>query len=169
MNSESEDTLSLSNYYLNLTDLVENKLKFNGKSINEWQEALVFPTINDNLTESELLRVNKVSVKLFEAIFKNASTAKSHLTITKAALDKIINRRKEKYRDQLIAEGKKIPTLETLHNKILLECEKESQAVIIAQIFYDFWEYYIQNIKLYNTRITSLNITKHHELKNNSY
>lgn len=167
--NEGEKDLSLSSYYLNLTNFVEHKIKFNGKSIAEWQIELAFPDISDNLTEEELLRVNKISVKLFELIFKNASIAKSHLTASKAVLDKTLNVKKEAYRNSLIENNKKIPSLETLNGKVLLECEKESQAVVIAQIFYDFWEYYIQNIKLYNTRITSLNITKHHELKNSNY
>lgn len=164
------DSLSVSDYYQNLTNFVEFKMKFKGRSINEWQQILTFPFIKeDGLSEEELLKLNKKSIELFEIIYQNASIAKSHFTASKAALEKALNVQKEKIRNDINASKAKMLSVENLQSKAMLMCEKESQAVVMAEIFYDFWEYYIQNIKLYNTRITSLNITKHHEIKNSNY
>lgn len=169
MEQKIEEQLTPSNYHQDLIEFVETKIKFRGKTMREWQQALVFPDISDNLTEEELLTINRESIKLFQTIYQNASYAKSHLTASKAALEKSLNNKKITLREDFVNSGKKIPTIDVLHSLAVTDCEKENQSVVMSTIFYDFWEYYIQNIKLYNTRITSLNITKHHEIKNSNY
>ena len=44
---------TVNDYYQNLTNFVEFKMKFKGRSINEWQQTLTFPFISEHSISEE--------------------------------------------------------------------------------------------------------------------
>ena len=160
--SLTNEVVPLSVYEV-LLDYVDNKLLFEGKSIKEWKQVLILPSIPDYIDNSEIIKLNQRAVQLTEIVYTNLSVAKSRNNIAKAAFNKKVNIFKEELRSYKV-DGKKL-ALDAIETTANNKAQSENTALTISEIFFDFWKYQVEKIKDFNTRLTSLNITVNQESK----
>lgn len=152
---------------------VEDRILFKGKTMTQWASTVVLPPIDELLDEDALAQINRRAIELMESIYSNVASAKGFYTASKSSYNRKLNDVKESILSQIENDNaipgaikKKPPTADMLETLSYNRCLVELQAYTIAELFYDFWNYQTQKIQLFNTRLTSLNIGKHHELKN---
>jgi hypothetical protein len=157
--------------YNNLQEYIENKLLFKGKSMSQWVETLVLPAIPDPLEREDILKLNQRSVFLCEVAYTNLAIAKAIHIGAKASYTKKVNLQKEAIREKIESATNKKPSDSVVENKAVNSCTADATTVTIAEFFYAFWQNQVDKVSAFNTRLTSLNISKHQEEKylNNNF
>ena len=147
--------------YDTLVDYIDNKMLFEGKSINEWIKYLSLPAVPDHIDWLQMIKLNQRAIFLSEIVFNNLSLAKARLIGAKAAYNKKLNLQKELIRDSY----DKKPPNDVIENKAINKSANEATALTIAEFFFGFWTNQVEKINAFNTRLTSLNITVNQENK----
>lgn len=162
---EETHQLITTSSYNNLTNYIENKLLFKGKSMAQWIVELVLPAIPDPLEREDVLKLNQRSVYLCEVAYTNLGIAKAIYIGAKASYAKKVNLQKEAIRNELDNSKSRKPSAEVIENKATNLCVADATTLTIAEFFYEFWKSQVDKISAFNTRLTSLNISKHQEEK----
>lgn len=158
----------------NLISFVNTKLMFRGLSLEQWYNQIIFPDIPVFADKEEVLKLNRVAINYSEIIYKNTSIAKGALTSAKARLLSNMQTYKVNLLDEIeasIKDGakKRAPSAEILEAKAAVHCKNDQQTVVLAEISYDFWKYQVDKLQLFNTRLTSLNISIHNDEKYSNF
>lgn len=168
---ENNQPLIATSSYDNLQTYIETKLLFKGKPMEQWIQILVLPAIPDPLEREDILKLNQRAVFLCEVAYTNLGVAKAIHIGAKASYSKKVNLQKEAIRDKIETDTKKKPSDSTVENRAVNACTADATTVTIAEFFYAFWQSQVEKISAFNTRLTSLNISKHQEEKylNNNF
>lgn len=145
-----------------LIEYVMTKLPFKGLTLEQWVLQLKLPSVPDSLDDLQILKLNQISVDFCEIVYTNYGLSKAYLTAAQAAYNKKLVSAKDKIQETL---GTKKLSITALEDKAKLLCLKEDQAKTISEIFTDFWKSQVDKMVSFNTRLTSLNISKHTEIK----
>lgn len=162
--AESSPTITTSSYD-NLTTYIENKLLFKGRSMSQWVNDLVLPAIPDPLEREDILKLNQRAVYLCEVAYTNLGIAKAIYIGAKASYSKKVNLQKEAIRNEIDESKAKKPSADIIENRATNLCVADATTLTIAEFFYEFWRSQVDKIAAFNTRLTSLNISKHQEDK----
>lgn len=159
--------------YLNLSNYVENILLYKGKSISQWSEELTLPAVPDNADAHTMLALNQRAIKLIDTVYTHLGISRAVLVGAKAAYNKKYNLQITSIRDgfnETNKDGKKRLTNDALEHMATNQCLNEASTLAVAEFFYEFWKSQVDKVEAFNTRLTSLNISKHNEQKytNNS-
>lgn len=154
----------------NLILFVNDRLLFRNCTLEQWYNQIIFPDIPVFADKTEILKLNRVVINYSEIIYKNTAIAKGALTSAKARLLSNIQSFKVKFLEDLdvsIKNGdkKRAPSADILEAKASVYCKTDQQTVVLAEIAYDFWKYQVDKLQLFNTRLTSINISIHNDEK----
>jgi len=154
----------------NIINFVDTKLIFRGLSLEQWYNQTKFPEIPVFADKEEILKLNSLVINKSELIYKNTAIAKGALVSAKARHLANIQAYKvnclEEVEEQIKNGVKKSkPTAEILEAKASVHCKNDQQTVVLAEIVYDFWKYQVDKLQLFNTRLTSMNISLHNDEK----
>ena len=116
--------------YDTLVDYIDNKMLFEGKSINEWIKYLSLPAVPDHIDWLQMIKLNQRAIFLSEIVFNNISLAKARLIGAKAAYNKKLNLQKELIRDSY----DKKPPNDVIENKAINKSVK-TEFSCMAYIF----------------------------------
>lgn len=161
---ETQKLITTSSYD-NLTDYIQNKLLFKGKSMTQWIDDLVLPAIPDPLEREDILKLNQRAIYLCEVAYTNLGISKAIHIGAKASYTKKVSLQKESIREKIESATSKKPSDSVVENKAVNSCTADATTVTIAEFFYAFWQSQVEKISAFNTRLTSLNISKHQEEK----
>lgn len=166
-----EETITTEDGYTSLVKYVETLLLYKGKSIEQWAQELALPSIPYHVDRDIVLNLNRVSVSLTDTIYTNLALSKSVLTGAKSAYEKAYNTAYIKVEETFPKDEKKRLTAEARASLAREATMKEKTTLTISEFFYEFWKHQADKIEQFNTRLTSINISKHNEEKytNNSY
>lgn len=162
--TETPQVITTSSYD-NLTSYIENKLLFKGRSMSQWVNDLVLPAIPDPLEREDILKLNQRAVYLCEVAYTNLGIAKAIYIGAKASYTKKVNLQKEAIRNEIDESKARKPSAEIIDTRATNLCVADATTLTIAEFFYEFWKSQVDKISAFNTRLTSLNISKHQEDK----
>ena len=168
---EKEDALESVKSFDTLIKFVDERLLFRGLTLQQWYAQVTFPPLSEVADKEEILKLNAVAVKYSEIIYKNVSIAKATLNSAKAKYTSNIQMYKVNFLDNLEAEtkrfnqSKRAPAADILEARAHVHCKSDFQTLTLAEIVYDFWKFQVDKLQLFNTRLTSLNISKHNDDK----
>lgn len=154
-----------------LIKFVDEQLLFRGLSLQQWYTQVIFPEVSEFADKDEVIRLNAVAIRYSEIIYKNVAIAKATLNSAKAKYTSNIHLYKVNFLDNLEADNKKFnqskrpPAADILEARAHVHCKSDFQTLTLSEIVYDFWKYQVDKLQLFNTRITSLNISKHNDDK----
>lgn len=153
-----------------LINFVNTKLIFRGYSLEQWYNQIIFPDISVFADKEELLKLNRIAINYSEIIYKNTAIAKGTLTSAKAKYTANTQAYKVNFLDALEEANKSgskktKPPAEILDAKAAVHCKTEQQTLVLAEITYDFWKLQVDKLQLFNTRLTSMNISIHNDEK----
>lgn len=169
--SLKDDPLESVKSFDTLIKFVDEKLLFRGLSLQQWYEQVTFPPLSELADKEEVLKLNSVAVRYSEIIYKNVSISKATLNSARAKYTSSIQTYKVEFLDQLEADNKRLgqskraPAADILEARANVHCKAAFQTLTLAEIVYDFWKYQVDKLQLFNTRLTSLNISKHNDDK----
>ena len=154
----------------NIISFVNTKLIFRGYSLEQWYNQTQFPEIPVFADKEEILKLNALIVNRSELIYKNTAIAKGALVSAKARYLANVQAYKVNCLDEIEEQNKNgakksKPTAEILEAKASVHCKNDQQTVVLAEIVYDFWKYQVDKLQLFNTRLTSMNISLHNDEK----
>lgn len=157
--------------FTNYIQYVENKLVFRNLTLSQWYDKIIFPNLSDYLDKEEIAKLNAVAVNYSEIIYSNIAIAKNTLTVSKAKHTAAIQKFKVDYIDDFentpssTGFKKKAPTADLLEARAAVACHSHFQALTLAELVYDFWKFQVDKLQVFNSRLTSLNISLHNDEK----
>lgn len=153
-----------------LISFVNTKLYFRGSSLEQWYNQIIFPDISVYADKEELLKLNRIAINYSEIIYKNTAIAKGTLISAKARFVASVQAYKVALLDAIEEENTKgfkkpKPPSEILEARAAVHCKTEQQTLVLAEIAYEFWKCQVEKLQLFNTRLTSMNISIHNDEK----
>lgn len=153
-----------------LIKFVDEQLVFRGHTLFQWYQLVIFPEISEYADKEEIVRLNSVAVRHSEIIYRNLAIAKGSLTSAKAKYNSNIQAYKVNFLDDIdrdAAKGVKRhkPSSDILEARAVVACKADYQTLTLAEIVHEFWKCQVDKLQLFNTRLTSLNISKHNDEK----
>lgn len=153
-----------------LIKFVDEHLVFRDYTLFQWYQMVVFPEISEFADKEEIVRLNSIAVRYSEIIYRNLAIAKGALTSAKAKYNSNIQAYKVNYLDEIdlaAARGEKRskPNADILEARAGVACKADYQTLVLAEIVEQFWKCQVDKLQLFNTRLTSLNISKHNDEK----
>lgn len=155
---------------------VDENLLFRGLSFQQWANELAFPPISEILDKDEVIKLNAVTAKRSEVIYQNMAIAKATHISAKAKYTSNVTVFKSNLLDQIEKNNNtagsvkiKNPSSEVLDIKASAHCINDSKTLTMAEIVLEFWKCQVDNLSIFNTRVTSLSISKHNDEKYSNY
>lgn len=170
----TNNLLGVEEGYANLSNYVEDILLYKDRTISQWLDELKLPAVPDNVDRVEMHRLNQISVKLIDLVYTHCGISKALYITAKSAYNKKYNQQLSKIREDFAKNNdnnKKRLTNDNLENLAVSACFSEASTLAVAEFFFEFWKSQVDKVEAFNTRLTSLNISKHNEEKytNNSF
>jgi hypothetical protein len=147
-------------------DICLESIKYKGKTLEDWAVELSLPDVDFQILE-EVEFLNKRAIQLTEKIYSNTSLSKSTYYLAKASYNQKLHNEKCSISDSISDSGstKRLPSQDNLERMALEKSMKEWRLMVKAEIIFEFWQTHNYKINQINTRLTSLNILKNIESK----
>lgn len=141
---------------------IEASIIFKTKSLKDWNTLLNIPTITNNqeLSNIELEMLNHRALNMVEIVMSNLAIAKSGYFSAKANHELDMIRVRKNIQTEYSTTNRKLPSNENLEKLCLLECMRSYKLFVMSEIIQEFWNVQSYKLNQYNTRLTSLNISK---------
>lgn len=146
-------------------------LKYEGKTLSEWNEELEFPFIDDD--DDLAVRFQEISIcyiKLNEVIHSNLGIAKAAYHMAELYYRNRMTKKKAEIRRNIEAKNQtkgtsRMPGIDTLEAMAEADCLSEYASLKISEIIFEFWQTMSFRLKNIDSRLTSLSILRSAEIK----
>lgn len=157
--SDVEELVSDSDYYETWFLSVLNSVVFRGKTLEEWEEALVLPDASSSINLETLESFNNKLLNINQIVGANLAASRS--TYLQAdAKHKISMLRAREYILDNLPVGARTPSADSLDKSSELKCIDSLKLKLISETIFEFWNTHSFKTNRLNERITSLNILK---------
>lgn len=147
-------------------DLALTSITYKNKNLEDWAETLTMPELDLQILD-QVEKYNQHAIRLTELISLHCSLSKSSFYAAKAAYASKMHISKMKILEEIEAiSTKRAPSQDALERLALNECLKEWRVMVKSEIVYEFWQTHSYKINQIHSRLTSLNIIKNIESRN---
>lgn len=155
---------------------INEVLKFDGKTLTEWQSEVALPKFNEVSSLQEQETMNKLFLDKCEIVSRCLSRAKSSYHLSKIHYRNNLLRKKDEiirdihaWNDNPNNTKKRVPGSDILHDMAKKSCLEIYTAYSIAKLFVEFWEVQHSKISMMNYRLSSMTTMKNIESKLGTY